>query len=147
VEVRRLRASDLPALERFWQTAPWSVRISELRDIAAAAAEAHSTEHRGLCAVDADAIAGVALFRFVAGSVQTGEIECIAGTGSDVEVSLLRAALTALRSDGGRLTVAEYPGSPEWRNYETLLLEAGFRSSISVADYFADGVPLRIALI
>lgn len=147
MEVRRLRAQDLPALERFWHTPPWSGRAPELRAIAASAGEDGSSEHRGLVAPGAGEITGVALFRFVAGSVGTGEIECIAGTDSNVESSLLKAAMTAVRSDGARLMVAEYPGSPEWRSYESLLLDAGFQSSISVADYFADGVPLRIALI
>ena len=147
MEVRPLRAQDLPTLESYWQTPPWSGRAPELRAIAATAARAGSPEHRGLVALEAGEITGVALFRFVAGSVGTGEIECVAGTDRNVSSSLLQAALTALRSDGSRLTVAEYPGSPEWQSHESLLLDAGFQSSISVADYFADGVPLRIALI
>jgi ribosomal protein S18 acetylase RimI-like enzyme len=147
VDVRALQSGDLPELEELWAAGPWATQIADLRAIAADAARPRPREHRGLCSTDdGGTVAGVVLFRAVPGAVGTGEIECVAARTQQTARMLLDQAVTLLRSEGARLLVAEFPGGPEWREYESLLESAGFSVRASVADYFADGVPLRIAV-
>lgn len=140
-----LSPEHLEQLEPFWSTPPWDERAGELRAIAAQASRPSSSEHRGLCALARDqSIAAVALYRGVAGTVGTGEIECVAPVGTEAAAALLQETLARLGSRGARLIVAELPGSQPWRAWREFLESAGFREKASVADYFAEGVPLRI---
>jgi hypothetical protein len=147
VNVRALQSGDFPELEALWAAGPWAAQIGELRAIASDTARPRPREHRGLCSTDdGGAVTGVVLFRAVSGAVGTGEIECVAAHTQEGARTLLDQAVTLLRSEGARLVVAEFPGSPEWRDYERLLESAGFSVRASIAGYFSDEIPLRIAV-
>ncbi len=142
--IRALQPDDLKGLPALWGASPWSATADELQEIASGAA-ADATEHRGLCSVQGNDIDGVVLFRMVAGTVGTGEIECAVAREFSLAAILTAIAMSKLRDEGARLIVAEYPGTSEYSQYAQLLSGAGLREQASIADYFADGVPLVIA--
>jgi ribosomal protein S18 acetylase RimI-like enzyme len=146
VLIRELDADDLPVALTLLEARPWDTR-GELQAIAVEAAGPPGREHEALCADSDGALAGVVLFRFVAGAVHTGEIECVAAGQADTARTLLTAAIEHLREGGARIIVAEYPGGDEWAEYAGLLERSGFVVQASIADYFADGKPLAIAVL
>lgn len=88
--------------------------------------------------------------RMVAGAVRTGEIQCLSPDfeSSDTAAGeLLNEAIAALRREGARLVVAEFPDSGDYEAFAALLAGRDFRDETLVPDYFADGIGLRIAAL
>jgi hypothetical protein len=145
--IRDLEADDLPQVHALLETPPWNSLAGELRAIAAESIGPPGREHEGLCSVTGATVSGVVLFRFVAGAVHAGEIECVAATEPDTARALLDAATAHLQDGGARIIVAEYPGSEDWEAYARLLATAGFVVQATVGDYFSEGVALTIAVV
>ena len=144
--IRPLQPRDLQQLSPLWAASHSGARAADLQRIAEDAVRGPGAEHQALATADGAAVNGAVLFRSVAGSVGTGEIEAVAAEDPAVARSLVEAAIEQLRAGGARLIVAEYADTPEASGYAALLEAAGFVVKARIGDYFGDGVPLVIAV-
>lgn len=145
--IRPLQLGDLKQLPPLWAASHSDARTGDLQRIAEDAVRGPGAEHRALATADGAAVSGAVLFRSVAGSVGTGEIEAVAAKEPAIARDLLEAAIEELRSAGARLIVAEYADTPNAGRYAALLAAAGFGVKARIGDYFGDGVPLVIAVL
>lgn len=144
--IRPLQPGDLQQLPPLWAASQTGARATDLQRIAEDAARGPGAEHQALATAEDASVRGAVLFRSVAGSVGTGEIEAVAAEDPAVARALIEAAIGQLRSSGARLIVAEYADTPNAAGYAALLAAAGFGVKARIGDYFGDGVPLVIAV-
>lgn len=118
------------------------------RDAIESALAGLSDEYRAVVAEEARDVVGVAVYGVVAGTLGTAKLHAILVTASarmrGVAASLCDHVAAELAAEGARLMVAELPDTPALRPGTMLLERCGWREEARVADFFADGVALRL---
>lgn len=105
-------------------------------------------ESSGLLLVREREILGLILFGWVAGALGTAKVHFIAVTAAarlrGLGTHLFAAALETLRAAQARMLIAEVPDDPVLRTGVALLERCGFVEEGRVADFYRDGVDLRL---
>jgi hypothetical protein len=101
---------------------------------------------RGFVAVDEPegAIRGVALVGAIAGATRVTKVHLIAGRDPLDHARLAERIVRDLTTDGARLAVAEVADEPVLSEMSSALNGVGFAEEGRVADWFADGVAMRV---
>jgi hypothetical protein len=105
-----------------------------------------SEHEKGLIAVDEQrgATLGVALYGDVAGAARATKVHLLAAGDQATLDVLAGAMMDAMSSDNVRIVVAEIPDEGAFGGVLSALRRAGFEEEGHVADWFADGVGLRL---
>jgi len=126
-------------------TTPYGVVVEYFLHLASDGA---ANESRAIVAERAGTVVGFVLFGEVAGTIGTGRVHFVSVTSSarldGVGTGLCEAAVADLRSNDGRLIVAEVPDEPSFLPGRTLLDRCGFVEIGRVADYFRDNTDLVV---
>lgn len=126
-------------------TTPYGVVVEYFLHLASDGA---ANESRAIVAERAGTVVGFVLFGEVGGTIGTGRVHFVSVTSSArldrVGTRLCEAAVADLRSNHGRLVVAEVPDEPSFLPGRTLLDRCGFAEIGRVADYFRDDTDLVV---
>lgn len=142
---RLLRAADVPAAAELLSCDPcWADNGERPSWVLETIAGDPTGEHSALGSFDGDELRAFVSFNFVAGADKTGAISCVARADEGSGIAALSAAVKQLSSAGARLIVAELADVAVMERYQELLLLAGFSAEAHIADYYADGIGMRI---
>jgi len=141
---RALRAADVPAAARLLACDPCWADRGERPSWVLDTVAGETREHSAVGSFDGDELRAFASFNLVAGADRTGAISCVARADDSSGIAVLSAAVKELTSDGARLIIAELADVPEMGAYAELLTLGGFAAEADVADYYADGIGMRI---
>jgi len=145
--VRPLRPEDAAAAHALLASAVDGTPYGESPlDALRAALGGGSDEARGMVAVRAGEVVGVALYGDVAGTIGAGRVHAVAVAAGarrqGVGARLCAEVAAALRTRGSRVVVAELPDDDVVAPLRALLTRAGFREESRVSDFYRDGVAL-----
>ena len=103
-------------------------------------------EYQGLVAMDAPTgtLLGLALYGTVAGAVRATKVHLLSASNQSVADLLAAAVMDAISSARARIAVAEVPDDLAFGVMRSALRTVGFDEEGHVADWFADGVGLRL---
>jgi len=103
-------------------------------------------EARGIVAVLADAVVGVAVHGAVAGTIGAARLHAVAVASAvrrrGIGGALIAAAVAEQRRRGARLVVVECADADAFGAGRALLLRCGFLEESRIADYVRDGIGL-----
>ncbi|MEO8621049.1 MAG: hypothetical protein ABI625_08280 [bacterium] len=103
-------------------------------------------EDVGAVAVDPEtgALCALVVYGIVAGAAGTTKIHVLAARDTRAAVYLTKTLAEDLSADGVRLLIAEVPDDPAFADMASALSELEFAEEGCVADWFEDGVGLRL---
>lgn len=127
-------------------TTPYGVVVEYFLHLVAS--DGAANESRAIVAERAGTVVGFVLFGEVAGTIGTGRVHFVSVSSTarldGVGTCLCEAAVADLRSNDGRLVVAEVPDEPSFLPGRTLFDRCGFVEIGRVADYFRDNTDLVV---
>ena len=149
ITIRSLRDEDALAVraltEREFARVPEGEAASSAIESALAGS---SDEYRAVVCEDRGDVIGIAVYGPIAGAVGTAKLHAILVTAAartrGIAAGLCDHVAAELAADGARLMVAELPDTPALRPGALLLERCGWREESRVADFFAEGVALRL---